>query len=80
MLAVGLAVALFFGSPGVRAETLVIAGDPWCPVNCEPGSAQPGIFVELARDIFAEAGIEVKYRLINWARALRAARRGGSTR
>lgn len=76
LLAVGLAVALFFGSPGVRAETLVIAGDPWCPVNCEPGSAQPGIFVELARDIFAEAGIEVKYRLINWARALRAARRG----
>ncbi|WP_369959696.1 substrate-binding periplasmic protein [Pseudomonas sp. MBLB4123] len=76
MPAAVLALALLVGSPAARAETLVIAGDPWCPVNCEPGSAQPGIFVELAQDIFAEAGIEVKYRLINWARALHAARRG----
>jgi polar amino acid transport system substrate-binding protein len=71
-----VALALLIGSLGSRAETLVIAGDPWCPVNCLPGSEQPGIFVELARDIFAEAGIEVEYRLINWARALHAARKG----
>ncbi len=74
--AVACLAVLLFGSVGARAETLVIAGDPWCPVNCEPGAEQPGIFVELARDIFAEAGIEVQYRLINWARALHAVRQG----
>ncbi|MEX6500985.1 substrate-binding periplasmic protein [Pseudomonas zhanjiangensis] len=71
-----LTLALLCVSIGARAEVLVIAGDPWCPVNCEPGSDQPGIFVELARDIFAEAGIEVQYRLVNWARALHAVRKG----
>ena len=60
----------------VRAETLVIAADRWCPINCEPGSERPGIFVELARDIFAEAGIEVRYEMRNWARVLQEVRRG----
>lgn len=57
-------------------ERLVIAGDLWCPVNCAPDSERPGIYVELAREIFAEAGIAVEYRLVNWARALREAREG----
>lgn len=59
-----------------RGETLVVAADIWCPINCEPGSARPGIFVELARDIFAEAGIEVRYEARNWARVLQEVRRG----
>ncbi|MEK1906246.1 MAG: transporter substrate-binding domain-containing protein [Pseudomonas sp.] len=59
-----------------RGETLTIAGDIWCPINCEPGSAKPGIFVELARDIFAESGIEVRYEARNWARVLQEVRRG----
>ncbi len=71
-----LTLALLCASAAAHAQELVIAGDPWCPVNCEPGSEQPGIFVELARDIFAETGIEVEYRQVNWARALRAVRKG----
>lgn len=59
-----------------QAETLIIAGDIWCPVNCVPGSAQPGIFVELAQEIFAEAGIQVQYQTLNWARTLREVRSG----
>lgn len=59
-----------------QAETLIIAGDIWCPVNCVPGSAQPGIFVELAQEIFAEAGIQVQYKTLNWARTLREVRMG----
>lgn len=70
----GVAALLLSGqAPG---ETLVIAGDLWCPVNCAPDSPRPGIYVELARDIFAEAGISVEYRVINWARALHEARYG----
>lgn len=60
----------------VRGETLVIAADLWCPINCSPDSPRPGIFVELARDIFAEAGIQVRYEARNWARVLQEVRRG----
>ncbi|MDG9930011.1 MULTISPECIES: transporter substrate-binding domain-containing protein [unclassified Pseudomonas] len=59
-----------------RGETLVIAADPWCPINCAADAERPGIFVELARDIFAEAGIEVRYETRNWARVLQQVRRG----
>ncbi len=60
----------------VRAETLVIAGDAWCPVNCAADAEQRGIFVELAEQIFAEAGIAVEYRVTNWARAVHETRAG----
>lgn len=63
-------------SAPANSETLVIAGDIWCPINCEAGGERPGIFVELARDIFAEAGIEVRYEMRNWARVLHDVRRG----
>jgi polar amino acid transport system substrate-binding protein len=59
-----------------RGETLVIAADLWCPINCAADSPKPGIFVELARDIFAEAGIAVRYETRNWARVLQEVRRG----
>ena len=69
-----LAASLLF--PLARADTLVIAGDIWCPINCQPGSPRPGIFVELATEIFGEAGIDVEYRVVNWARAVHDARGG----
>ncbi|WP_394561246.1 substrate-binding periplasmic protein [Aquipseudomonas alcaligenes] len=71
LLLVGLGLA-----PQVRAETLVIAADLWCPINCAPDAPQPGIFVELARDIFAESGITVRYEIRNWARVLQQVRHG----
>ena len=63
-------------APAARGETLVIAADLWCPVNCAADAPRPGIFVELARDIFAEAGIQVRYETRNWARVLQEVRRG----
>ncbi|AYF87979.1 transporter substrate-binding domain-containing protein [Pseudomonas sp. JS3066] len=69
-----LVASLLF--PSAHAETLVIAGDIWCPINCEPGSRKPGVFVELAQEIFGEAGIDVEYRLVNWARAVHDTRNG----
>lgn len=77
MLARGLLLLMLSGMAGAaRAETLVIAADLWCPINCEPGAERPGIFVELARAIFAESGITVEYRTLNWARTLHEVRRG----
>ncbi|MBU1283401.1 substrate-binding periplasmic protein [Pseudomonas sp. NPDC079086] len=76
LVARGVLLALLGSVGWARAETLVIAGDIWCPVNCQPGSERPGIFVELAREIFAESGIEVQYQALNWARTLQQVRRG----
>lgn len=76
LVARGCMLALLAWAGWARAETLVIAGDIWCPVNCQPGSERPGIFVELAREIFTEAGIEVQYKALNWARTLQMVRRG----
>ncbi|WP_082629027.1 substrate-binding periplasmic protein [Pseudomonas sp. TTU2014-080ASC] len=73
----GLLLLLIGYSELSRSETLKIAADEWCPVNCEEGSERPGIFVELARDIFAEFGIRVEYQTMNWARTLQLVRRGG---
>ena len=72
-----LLACLALSAAGVaRGETLVIAADLWCPINCAVDSPRPGIFVELARDIFAEAGIQVRYETRNWARVLQEVRRG----
>ncbi|MFP6848836.1 MAG: transporter substrate-binding domain-containing protein [Pseudomonas sp.] len=76
LIARGLLLLLFAGAQLAQAETLVIAGDVWCPINCQPGAERPGIFVELAQQIFAESGVEVHYQALNWARALQLVRRG----
>jgi polar amino acid transport system substrate-binding protein len=77
LLALALCLLAGPASAGsARDDTLVIAGDIWCPVNCAPDSSRPGIFVELARDIFAEHGISVRYVARNWARVLQEVRRG----
>ena len=76
LVARGLLLTLLGLAGWARAETLVIAGDIWCPINCQPGAERPGIFVELAREIFAESGITVEYQALNWARTLHRVRRG----
>ncbi|PIA67778.1 substrate-binding periplasmic protein [Pseudomonas sediminis] len=73
----GVLLSLLLCSSGLAwAEKLLIAGDLWCPINCAVDAEKRGIFVELAEQIFAESGIEVEYRVINWARAVHDTRRG----
>lgn len=72
----GLLMAALLGSTYAKAETLVMEADVWCPVNCAENAERPGIFIELAREIFAEAGITVEYRVTNWARAVLEVRTG----
>lgn len=57
-------------APEAAARELTIAADPWCPYNCEPGTDRPGYVVELAREIFGEAGHTIDYRSMPWSRAL----------
>ncbi len=71
-----LLAAVVLNTACARAETLIMEADVWCPVNCAQDAERPGIFVELATQIFAEAGIQVDYRVTNWARAVQDVRSG----
>lgn len=57
-------------------QSVVIAADPWCPHNCEPGSDHEGYMIDIAREAFGLAGIDVEYVNMSWARALQQARDG----
>jgi polar amino acid transport system substrate-binding protein len=57
-------------------KTITIEADQWCPINCEPGSAEEGIGIELARKVFEPLGYKVNYVVVPWARALSDAMEG----
>ncbi len=60
-------------SPPTAAQqrrTITIAADPWCPHNCIAGAAREGYMIEIAREAFALARLQVHYRNMSWARAL----------
>ncbi len=65
-----------FSSSSVKADTIVIAADSWCPINCEPGSEKPGFMVEIAQAIFSKYGHRIIYKKIPWARTLLLVRNG----
>jgi polar amino acid transport system substrate-binding protein len=55
---------------------IVIGADPWCPHNCEAGSDREGYMVDIAREAFGLAGVDVEYVNMSWARAIQQARDG----
>lgn len=57
-------------------ETIVIAADIWCPVNCEPKSATPGYAIEIAQKTFKDKTIQVEYKVMPWSRAIAEAEKG----
>ncbi len=58
------------------ADKIVIAGDIWCPFNCENDSAKPGYMVEIAQKVFTGAGHSVEYTVLPWERAVQECRDG----
>jgi polar amino acid transport system substrate-binding protein len=63
-------------TPAMPRQSVVIAADPWCPHNCEAGSDHEGYMIDIAREAFGLAGIDVEYVNMSWARALHQARDG----
>ena len=63
-------------APTEPRHAVVIAADPWCPHNCEAGSEHEGYMIDIAREAFGLAGIDVEYVNMSWARALQQARDG----
>lgn len=60
----------------LRAQSITLAADYWCPYNCEPGTQAPGFMVEIAQRALAVHGVEVEYRVMPWLRALHAVQKG----
>ena len=70
-----IAALLLFAAP-LRAETIVVAADEWCPYNCAPNSHEPGYAIELMQRIFSAHGHTVEYVVLPWKRALTDAEAG----
>ena len=69
------ALAMCFVSTAM-ADTIVLKADEWCPYNCKPGSEKEGFMIDIAREIFKEAGHEVKYEIMPWDKAIEDAEAG----
>lgn len=52
------------------AESVTIAGDYWMPVTGRYDDDEPGYGIEIVKKAFAGSGIDVKYAMIPWRRAL----------
>lgn len=65
-----------FPHQAFSAEVITLKADLWCPYTCDPASGEPGYMVEIAREIFHEAGYEVNYKIDNWARVVDEVRSG----
>lgn len=63
-------------TPPEPRQSVVIAADPWCPHNCVAGAEHEGYMIDIAREAFGLAGIDVEYVNMSWARALQQARDG----
>lgn len=59
-------------------KVITIAADVWCPINCQPGSARPGVGIELVQKIFEPLGYRINYVIMPWSRALEAIHNGGA--
>ncbi|UTF58642.1 ABC transporter substrate-binding protein [Gilvimarinus sp. DA14] len=71
-----IVLLLFCFSPWLRAQSITLVADYWCPYNCEPGSEAPGFMIEIAEGAFAAHGVKVDYRVMPWLRALHAVQKG----
>lgn len=76
-VAVGL--TLFAWLLPLRAETLTLVADYWCPFNCQPESDDPGFMIEVADRIFGRAGYTVIYLTRPWSRAIKEVESGQYT-
>ena len=74
-----LSCLLLSYNPNCRADYITIAADNWCPINCDPSDSKPGIMVEIAEQVFSDAGHTVIYKILPWSRAIKLSREGEIT-
>lgn len=64
----------------VFADTITLVADAWCPYNCEPSSvSHPGYAVEIAKELFKQAGHQLDYQIVPWTEAVAGTKSGQYT-
>ncbi|MBF0242021.1 MAG: transporter substrate-binding domain-containing protein [Desulfamplus sp.] len=58
------------------ADVITLRADMWYPYNGEPNSDKPGYIIEIADYIFTNAGHQIDYQLLNWARTCKEVESG----
>ena len=61
---------------GAHADSVVMRGDPWYPVNLDPDSDTPGYVIEIARLALQRGGHQLDYAIYPWERSVDGVRRG----
>jgi len=56
-------------------KTISIVSDEWCPYVCNDKN-KPGFFIEVASEVFTNAGYKFEYTFLPWQRALDEANKG----
>lgn len=64
------------GSTAHANESITILADPWCPHTCAVSDAQTGYMIEIAREALKPFGVDVKYEVMPWSRAIEMVRAG----
>lgn len=59
-----------------HAASVSIRADEWFPMNGQPESNAEGYMIDLAREVFSQAGHTVDYKQMPWERALKEVREG----
>jgi polar amino acid transport system substrate-binding protein len=75
-IAVGAALLFVWSSAEAKADSVVLASDPWCPYVCDGGPDRPGYLVEIVERTLSAAGHTVVFRFLPWPRAIAAVRSG----
>lgn len=52
-------------------KIIVIAGDDYCPLSCNPASGQMGLGYEFAKQLYGQLGWEVRYEFVPFLRAIK---------
>lgn len=67
---------LVFPAGALAGGRLVFVADEWPPFNTTPLGQKQGFMVDMAREILAEHGYELEYRVMPWTRAVQETRKG----
>ncbi len=70
--------AAFSLASSAFAQVINLEADYWMPFNGD-GKAETGYMLDIAKAVFGSKGLEVKYTVTPWARALEDVRAGRSS-
>ena len=59
----------------VLAENMTVRADSWCPYNCEPKSATPGVLIDMMQEVFGK-DFTIAYEVMPWTQAVADVRTG----